>query len=99
MITIQIVEHPDANLHKELLSAMRSGDLRTFKAKDRGKKIVHVSYKGYMTWRRDAGVIHCKVRYPSNPRIEWQLMHAFLGRLADRYPHWIQSITIQFPDA
>ncbi len=99
MITVQIVEHPDANLYKELLSAMRSGELRTFTAKDRGKKITHVSYKGYMTWRRDSGVINCKVRYPSNPRIEWQLMHAFLGRLADRYPHWIQSITIQFPDA
>ncbi len=99
MITVQIVEHPDANLYKELLSAMRSGDLRTFSAKDRGKKIVHVSYKGYISWRRDSGVINCKVRYPSNPRMEWQLMHAFLGRLADRYPDWIQSITIQFPNA
>ncbi len=99
MITLQIVEHPDANLYKELLSDMRSGDLRTFSAKDRGKKIVHVSYKGYLTWKRVAGVINCKVRYPSNPRVEWQFMHAFLGRLADRYPHWIQSVTIQFPDA
>jgi hypothetical protein len=99
MITLQIVEHADANLHKELLRAMRSGDLRTFSAQNRGKKITHVTYKGWMNWTRDGNVISCSVKYPRNPKLEWQFMHAFLGRLADRYPQYIQSITIQFPSA
>ncbi len=83
MITVQIVEHPDTNLHKLLLKAMRSGDLRTFSAQNRGKKITHMTYAGVINWHRDGHVITCLVKNPRNPKVEWQLMHAFLGRLAD----------------
>ena len=99
MIIIKIVEHPGENLQKELLRAMRSDELRTFNAKDRGKKIVHLSYAGWMNWARKDGVITCKVKNPSKPHAEWQFMHAFVGRLADRYPDYIESLTIEFPNA
>ncbi len=99
MITVQIVEHPDTNLHKLLLKAMRSGDLRTFTAHNRGKKLTHMTYAGWINWHRDGHVITCLVKNPRNPKVEWQLMHAFLGRLADRYAGYIHSINIQFPDA
>lgn len=99
MITLQIVEQPDAELYKELLRAMRSGDLRTFSTQNRGKKVMHMTYAGWMNWHHDGNVITCVVKNPRNPRLEWQLMHAFLGRLADRFPEYIHSINIQFPDA
>ena len=99
MITLQIVEQPECELYKELRRAMRSKDLRTFSMQNRGRRIKHMTYPGWISWSHDANVITCVVKNPANPKVEWQLMHAFLGRLADRYPEYIHSINIQVPDA
>lgn len=99
MITLQIVEHPEYELYKELRRAMRSKDLRTFSMQSKGRRIVHMNYPGWIAWSHEANVIACVVKNPKDPDSEWQLMHAFLGRLADRYAEYIHSINIQFPDA
>ena len=99
MINVQIVERPEENLYKELLRAMRSGELRTFTVKNRGKKVTHMTYGGYMNWAHDGNVITCQVKNVRKPEAEWQFLHALLGRLADRYAPYIHSINIQFPDA
>jgi hypothetical protein len=39
MIRFQIIERPGANLHKTLIDAMRAGELRTFEATRRGRRI------------------------------------------------------------
>ncbi|MGQ0835151.1 MAG: hypothetical protein ACT4O5_09575 [Gammaproteobacteria bacterium] len=99
MIRFQIVERTGANLHKTLVDAMRSSELRTFVATKRGRKIQHVnpSYHGWMNWSVAHGVISCEVLSPQKPGREWQLFSAFLGRLADRYADRIAAINIQFP--
>jgi hypothetical protein len=99
MITLQIVEQPESDLFRELKRAMRSHDLRTFSTQNKGKRITHMTYPGHINWSHDGSVITCVVKNPKNPNTEWQLMHAFLGRLADRYAAYIHSINIQFPDA
>ncbi len=99
MITLQIVEQPECELYKELRRAMRSKDLRTFSMQNRGRRFKHMAYAGWINWSHEANVITCVVKNPGNPKVEWQLMHAFLGRLADRYAQYIHSINIQFPDA
>lgn len=99
MITVQIVEQPESNLYRQLLRAMRSGDLRTFQVQNRGKKITHMTYQGYMNWDHSGNVITCVIKNPRKPRVEWQFMHALIGRLADRYAPDIHSINMQFPDA
>jgi hypothetical protein len=101
VIRFQIVERTGANLHKTLLDAMRSAELRTFVATKRGRKIQHVntSYHGWMNWSANHGVISCEILSPQKPGREWQLFSAFLGRLADRYADRIAAINIQFPES
>ena len=41
MIRFQIIERAGANLHKTLVDAMRAGELRTFEATRRGRRIQH----------------------------------------------------------
>jgi hypothetical protein len=99
MIRFQIIERAGANLHKTLVDAMRAGELRTFVATRRGKRIQHknLSYPGWMNWSVADGLITCEVISPHKPGREWQFFSAFLGRLADRYADLIVAINIQFP--
>ena len=101
MIRFQIIERTGANLQKTLIDAMRAGELRTFEATRRGRRIQHknVLYPGWMTWSVHDGMINCEVISPRKPGREWQFFSAFLGRLADRYADQIVGINIQFPDA
>ena len=101
MIRFQIIERTGANLYKNLVGAMRDGDLRTFVTKKHGRKVQHtnVSYPGWMNWSEANGVINCDVISPKKPGREWQLFSAFLGRLADRYADQIVAINVQFPAA
>ena len=98
MIRFQIIERTGANLHKALVDAMRSGELRTFEATRRGRRIQHknLSYPGWMNWSVLDGIINCEVISPHKPGREWQFFSAFLGRLADRYADQIVAINIQF---
>jgi hypothetical protein len=99
MIRFQIIERAGANLHKTLVDAMRAGELRTFEASRRGRRIQHknLSYPGWMNWSVHDGMINCEVISPRKPGREWQFFSAFLGRLADRYADDILAINIQFP--
>jgi hypothetical protein len=101
MIRFQIIEARGANLYKTLVAAMRHGELRTFLARKRGRKVQHrnVSYPGWMNWSDAGGVINCEVISPKKPGREWQFFSAFLGRLADRYTDQIVAINVQFPPA
>ncbi|MGH7853017.1 MAG: hypothetical protein ACREP3_06225 [Candidatus Binatia bacterium] len=101
MIRFQIIERAGANLHRTLVDAMRSGELRTFVATRRGRRIQHknLSYPGWMNWSVYDGMINCEVISPRKPGREWQFFSAFLGRLADRFADLIVGINIQFPGA
>jgi hypothetical protein len=100
VIRFQIIERTGANLHHELLRAIRTRELRTFVLSKRGRRIQHVSasYHGWMNWASHHGVIGCEVLSPRKPGREWQLFSAFIGRLADRYSDRISSINVQFPE-
>src|SRR5262245_54060060 len=101
MIRFQIVEQPEAHLHRTLLTAMRTGELRTFIATKRGRRVHHKNsaYPGWMHWSVVDGVINCEVLSPQKPGREWQFFSAFLGRLADRYRDRIVAVNVQFPGA
>ncbi len=99
MIRFQIIERPGASLYKTLVDAMRAGELRTFVASRRGRRVQHKnqSYPGWMNWAVVDGLINCEVISPHKPGREWQFFSAFLGRLADRYAAQIVAINVQFP--
>ena len=87
MIRFQIIERAGANLHRTLVDATCAGELRTFAATRRGRRIQHknLSNPGWMNWSVHDGMINCEVISPRKPGREWQFFSAFLGRLADRY--------------
>ncbi len=99
MVSFQIVEKPGAGLFKELKKHMGDGTLKTFSLMNRGKKIVHTSYPGWINWAHKKGIVSCNVKCPRKPGYDWQILTGFLGRLSDKYADKIHSITIQFPDA
>ena len=101
MIRLQIVERPGVNLYRTLVDAMRSGELRTFTVTRRGRKVTHrnPNYSGWMKWSRAQGVLTCEVLSPRKPGVEWRLLSALIGRLADKFSSEVHSISIQFPDA
>ena len=71
MIRFQIIERTGANLHKTLVDATRAGELRTFVATRRGRRIQHknLSYPGWMNWSVVDGVINCEVISPRKPPV------------------------------
>ena len=98
MIRLQLVERDGAKLFAELRGAMRSGSLRTFSTKNRGRRVVHANptHSGWMSWTHVDGVITCTIVSPRKPGGEWQFLSAFIGRLADRFADKINNINIQF---
>jgi hypothetical protein len=101
MIRLQLVERDGAKLFAELRGAMRSGSLRTFSTKNRGRKVVHANptYTGWMNWTHVDGVITCTIVSPRKPGGEWQFFSAFIGRLADRFADKIHNVNVQFVPA
>ncbi len=99
MIRLQIVEKSGANLFSTLKRAMRSKELQTFSLAKGGRRVVHVNYPGWMNWSATPGAITCEIMNPREPGTEWRLLHAFIGRLADRYAGLIYGVSIAFPDA
>ena len=97
MIRVEIFERKGAQLYKTLVGDMRSGELRTFTAKDRGRTVQHTRYPGRLKWSPGEGVISGSVRAPGPAGSEWQLLSAFVGRLSHRYGDRIHSINIEFP--
>jgi hypothetical protein len=69
MIRFQIIERTGAQLQKTLVEAMRTGELRTFIAKKRGRKVLHKNsaYPGWMNWSVSEGIITCEVLSPNKP--------------------------------
>ncbi len=97
MIRLQIVERSGANLFSTLKRAMRSKELQTFSLAKGGRRVVHVNYPGWMAWSSSPGAILCEIVNPREPGTEWRLLHAFIGRLADRYAGLVHSVSIDFP--
>jgi hypothetical protein len=101
MIRFQVIEREGADLHRALLAAMRTGGLRTFVARRRGRRVQHrsPSIPGWLKWSTRDGVLLCEIVSPRKPRDEWHLFSAFLGRLAHRFSDRIHSISVQFSAA
>lgn len=98
MIRFQVIEREGADLYRHLLAAMRSGDLRTFLATRRGRRVQHrsPSIPGWLKWSSEDGILLCEIVSPRKPETEWHFFSAFLGRLAHRFADRIHSISVQF---
>ena len=101
MILLQIIEKPGIKLHKKLVEAMRSGELKTLIVQKKGQKITHTNpgYPGWINISSSKGSINCEVLSPNKPGEEWKIFSAFVGRLCHKYSDEIHSINVQFMKA
>ena len=97
MIHLQIVERSDNNLQRLIRSAIRSGKITSFETAKvvGGLKITHKKYLGAINITPAKGLLLADVTC-KNPDKEWQLLEAFVGRLAYHFSDEIAAINMQF---
>ena len=98
MIHVQIIGHDNSNLKALIKNAIVDGKIRSFEiAKVKGGlKITHRRYIGSVNLtRRTAGPLIALVKCHNRDK-EWQLLAAFIGRLAYHFKSDIAAINIQF---
>jgi hypothetical protein len=101
MVYLQIVGRDGSNLQSELRTAIAEGRITSFEVAQvrGGVKLRHVRYLGEIKLDQMRSptapgplivTVICKDRSK-----EWQLLSAFIGRLADHFKDEISSINIQ----
>jgi len=98
MIRLQIIEKDQASLFEQMKTDMRTGSLRTFQLHNRGQRVKHKRYHGWMKWASKNGVLDCEIRSPHRLEDESRFLGALIGRLSARYKDKVHSINIRFPE-
>ncbi len=96
MVHVQIVGRHGPTLQTELRSAIAEGRIRSFEVTQvrGGVRLQHKRYPGELRLEQTPGPLLVTVRCRP-PSKEWQLLSAFIGRLADHFKDEISSINIQ----
>src|SRR5436190_10431069 len=96
-IHLQIVRRADANLQSLIRAAIASDKIRSFEVAQvkGGLKITHTRHLGSISMTRKKGLLIATVACNNRAR-EWQLLQAFVGRLAYHFSNEIAAINIQF---
>jgi hypothetical protein len=97
MIHVQIIAHNDRNLQSLIRNAIVDGKIKSFEtAKVKGGlKITHKKHIGSVNLTRTSGPLIALVKCNNRDK-EWQLLEAFIGRLAYHFKSDIAAINIQF---
>jgi sulfite reductase beta subunit-like hemoprotein len=97
MIHLQIVDRGNSNFQRLIRTAIASGKITSFEtAKVKGGlKITHKKYLGAIHITPAKGLLLADVTC-KNAKKEWQLLEAFVGRLAYHFTYQIAAINMQF---
>jgi hypothetical protein len=97
MIHLQIVRRENDNVQSLIRAAIASGKIKSFKTAQvhGGLKIKHKTYLGVISIKGTKGPLLATVRCHDRSK-EWQLLEAFVGRLAYHFSNEIAGINIQF---
>ena len=95
-VRVTVTARGPGNLKRTIVEAIRSGELRTFEAYDRGGKLRHkqrATHPGYikLDWRAPELVAEVRGRGE-----ESQLLGSFVSRLHARFGDRIESVTLRF---
>jgi len=72
---------------------------RTTLIRQKGDRLVHAQYPGWITWEQTKGGILNAVVKSRKPQEEWMLLSSFIGYLERHMSEFIQSITITYRNA
>ena len=96
MIHTQLISRNGENLQSMIRSAIAEGQIKSFEtAKVKGGvRLTHKKHPGTINLAKTKGPLVATISC-TNPDKEWQLLEAFVGRLAYHFPKEIASINIQ----
>jgi hypothetical protein len=98
MVHLQIIARGDQDVVQELRDAIAQERIRSFEVTRvrGGVRLGHKAHPGELRLSRTEGGGPLLVTVRSRPESkEWQLLSAFIGRLADHFKDQISSINIQ----
>jgi hypothetical protein len=99
MIHVQLLNRKEENLHSMIRAAIAEGHIKSFQTAKvvGGLKITHKKHLGVISISKSKGplivTISCK-----NREKEWQLLEAFIGRIAYHFAKEVAGINIQFKE-
>jgi hypothetical protein len=97
MVHLQIISRNAADVQAALRSAIEEQRMTTFEIERirGGLRLRHKRFRGEVRFHPTDGPLLVTVRSPKSNN-EWQLLSAFIGRLADRFRDQVSSVSIQF---
>jgi hypothetical protein len=100
MIRIQLVSREQENLQSLIRTAISEGRIKSFQISKvvGGLKITHKKHPGTIRISTTHGVVAAAISC-TNPTKEWQLLEAFVGRVAYHFRSEAFAINIQFEKA
>lgn len=97
MIHAQLISRNGENLQTLIRSAIADGQIKSFQTAKvvGGLRITHKKHPGAINLSKTKGIVLATLSC-TNPAREWQLLEAFVGRLAYHFPDQVAAINIQF---
>jgi len=97
MIHAQLISRNGENLQSLIRSAITNGQIKSFQIAKvaGGLRITHKKHPGTINLSKSSGPLLAAISC-TNPGREWQLLEAFVGRLAYHFAEELAAINIQF---
>jgi hypothetical protein len=96
MIHVQLINREGANLQPLIRRAIAEGQITSFETAKGvgGLRISHKKHPGFINIEQSKGPLLATITC-TNPEKEWQLLEAFVGRVAYHFSNEVASINIQ----
>lgn len=101
MIHLQIVSRGSENIQSLIRSAINEGHIKSFEiAQVKGGLVIkHKKHLGEIAIKQTSGPLLATLKCKNRAK-EWQLLEAFVGRLAYHFKNQISALNLQFePDS
>ncbi|HYX72868.1 MAG TPA: hypothetical protein VE732_08855 [Nitrososphaera sp.] len=97
MIHLQIVSRDGQNLQSLIRSAINEGSIKSFAiARVKGGLVIkHKKHLGEIALENTSGPLLATLKCKNRAK-EWQLLEAFVGRLAYHFKNEVSAVNIQF---
>lgn len=96
MIHVQLLSRNGANLQSLIRSAIANGQIKSFETAKvvGGLRLAHKKHPGFINIEKTKGPLLVTISC-TNPDKEWQLLEAFVGRIAYHFSNEVAAINVQ----
>lgn len=97
MIHVQLISRNGASLQSLIRNAIAEGQIKSFETVKvvGGLRISHKKHPGFINIEKSKGPLLATITC-NNPEKEWQLLEAFVGRIAYHFSNEVAAINVQF---